>query len=403
MLKAPRWRWLGPVFLAAVGTACSEPQTAAVSCWDEVAIGDRGFGQLNEAQVAAMRAASPDEPFYMLNLIAYRDAACYRDGRPTELSGQEADALYQPKPFLDAIGADIVYAGPVHEALIGDDIEWDTVGVVRYPSAAAFFSMVDDPAFAQTVVHKEAGVERSLVMVASLRPSVLPEGFTPSQSEYPASADNPAVDAIHLMRFHDTARYPEDANEPTRSGEEAVGLYEAAASGAALGLGVYPIAWFDIQGVYVGDERAWDQLRINRMPSRTAFDVLVANPERKAGEFHRSAGLQDTYSVLAQPLLDTLDPIDADPDGNPEAAGVGQPCTDDSECGDPSAPLCIHQPKASGFCSVQGCGAGDCADGFLCCEGCSEAVESLLGFAGSACFPPAALDMLTGTAGCTCD
>ncbi|MEO1171512.1 MAG: hypothetical protein AAFX94_05595, partial [Myxococcota bacterium] len=63
-------------------------------------------GNFNEDQVARMIAAPTDGPFYMFNLIRYREMAVYADGRETDLTGREADALYAPTEYLEAIGVD---------------------------------------------------------------------------------------------------------------------------------------------------------------------------------------------------------------------------------------------------------------------------------------------------------
>jgi hypothetical protein len=65
------------------------------------------------------------------------------------------------------------------------------------------------------------------------------------------------------------------------------------------------VAWFDVQDTLVGDGRAWDQFRINDFPSHAAFDAVVADPDRKAGEVHRNAGLFDSYSTLGGAIFDT--------------------------------------------------------------------------------------------------
>ena len=85
----------------------------------------------------------------MANLIRYRDKAVYADGRETDLSGREANALYAPIDFLAAIGARIVYAS---EALESDGV-WDDIAIVEYPCPLAFFAMSSEPEFKARALH----------------------------------------------------------------------------------------------------------------------------------------------------------------------------------------------------------------------------------------------------------
>ena len=51
----------------------------------------------------------------MVNLIKYREWAVYADGRETDLTGREANALYNPVEFLSAIGARVVFSTEVDD------------------------------------------------------------------------------------------------------------------------------------------------------------------------------------------------------------------------------------------------------------------------------------------------
>ena len=78
------------------------------------------FGGANVEQFDRMVAA-PLEPFYMFNLIHYREWAVYPDGRETDLTGREANALYAPTEYLSAIGAGPAYVTEIHDQIDGDD------------------------------------------------------------------------------------------------------------------------------------------------------------------------------------------------------------------------------------------------------------------------------------------
>ena len=389
---------------------CEDPD--AMSRLDFTAMReDPSYGARNAEQFQRMIdaiEAGEDGPFFMINLVKFKALAEYADGRETDLTGREADALYAPLDILSEINAEPVWAGDVEETLIANDgTAWDQVAIVRYPCRAGFFAMAQREDFQARHVHKDAGVEKSIVMVAALQPSVLPEGFEPTESPFPATADDPPFEIIHVLNYNDIAEYEPDANEPERTSREAMSLYEMSATGAALRLGVYPTAWFVIEGVFLGDGRVWDEVRLNHMQSRATFDALVADPDRLAGQHHREAALEDTYSLVVPAIISAIP-------GAPEASsggtvlpiasdGSGTLCMDDSGCSGLLASSCISPDGTIGFCSIEGCSAGQCADGYLCCHDCNPALASLLPFEGSACFPTSETETLTGAPACTCD
>ena len=51
-------------------------------------------GQFNEEQVERMIASPTEGPFYMFNLIRYREEAVYADGRETDLTGRELSLIH---------------------------------------------------------------------------------------------------------------------------------------------------------------------------------------------------------------------------------------------------------------------------------------------------------------------
>jgi hypothetical protein len=126
--------------------------------------GSLTFGEINLEQVQRMMQAPTEGPFYMVNLIRYGDKAAYPDGRESDLTGREANALYSPIEFLAAIGARVVFSAEVDQQIDGDDPIWHDVAVVEYPCPVAFFAMIAHPDFQARAVHKKAGVETTYVM-----------------------------------------------------------------------------------------------------------------------------------------------------------------------------------------------------------------------------------------------
>ena len=159
------------------------------------------FGQVNAAQMARMVNPAEDGPFYMINLIQYREKAVYPDGRKTDLSGQEANNLYNPIDILREIGAEIVFMAQVEKMRLGDGTKWDQVAIVRYPSRQAFLQMTQRPDFQARSIHKDAGVGKTIVMVSQLVDSQAPAGLAPP------TADDRPVEMVQLLRYRDTAQY----------------------------------------------------------------------------------------------------------------------------------------------------------------------------------------------------
>ncbi len=107
----------------------------------------------NETQLATLieAASDNDTPVVMINLLQFK---------------QEGAASYQRyakevQPFLDAVGATIVYAGDASHVVAGDIDRpfWDAIAVVRYPSRAAFVSMATNPDY-----HERAHVHRAAAL-----------------------------------------------------------------------------------------------------------------------------------------------------------------------------------------------------------------------------------------------
>src|SRR5581483_5822121 len=140
-----------------------------------------------------------------------------------------------------------VFAADVERTLAGDDVAWDRVGIVRYPTRKKFLEMQQRDDFKSQHVHKDAGMEFTIVMSCLPRPPfVAPPAQLPFV-ELRVSADEPAA------------------------GDAAI---------------------FDVEGVIVGDERVW----------RTAsFRWLAAPPPPAVA---RSTSSE--YMLLLRPSIDRL-------------------------------------------------------------------------------------------------
>ncbi|MEL7209194.1 MAG: hypothetical protein AAGK32_13340, partial [Actinomycetota bacterium] len=144
------------------------------------------FGTVDTELAMEMAQSDDDGPFFMVNLIEFRDQAVYSDGRETDLTGEEANDLY------NAGAVQVLIGGGMRPALageVGDDQssppepEWDQVAIARYPSYADFFALTGDPAFQEGSENKDAGVGTSTVIV------------THRVVDAPAAAELPAGEA----------------------------------------------------------------------------------------------------------------------------------------------------------------------------------------------------------------
>jgi uncharacterized protein (DUF1330 family) len=123
------------------------------------------------------KALPRDVPIEMLNLIRYRAVAAYPDGHAQAGKGLSGEAAYQlygteTAPIFARVGAAIVYAAAPDCVVTGpEDEQWDRMFVARYPSAAAFFEMLKDPAYQLAVVHRQAAVLTSRLIRMAPRPA----------------------------------------------------------------------------------------------------------------------------------------------------------------------------------------------------------------------------------------
>lgn len=133
------------------------------------------------AQWEAFKALPRDEPVEMLNLVRFRDAAAYPAGHPLAgqgLTGAQAYANYgrDSGPVFTKLGGRIIWRGTFRTVLIGPAAEhWDEAFIARYPTAAAFISMLMDPVYQAAVAHRQAAVLTSRLIRHA--PSESGDGF----------------------------------------------------------------------------------------------------------------------------------------------------------------------------------------------------------------------------------
>lgn len=107
----------------------------------------------NEDQFKKLAANTNEEPFVMLNLLKFK-----KDG------GRESYFRYikASGPFVEAVGAKVIYFGVPDELLQGKE-EWDLLMLVQYPSRKAFLKMTSNPDYLKVHEFRAEGVERAVL------------------------------------------------------------------------------------------------------------------------------------------------------------------------------------------------------------------------------------------------
>jgi uncharacterized protein (DUF1330 family) len=129
----------------------------------------------DEAQLAGFMEQGNDAPIYMVNLLKFKDKAVYEDRRETDLSGQDAYAIYGRgvAQVIQSHGGKIVFGGEVTHLMLGAVEElWDQVAIAMYPSRKAMMEMVMSPEYQEIAVHRTAGLEGQLNIETELNPNM---------------------------------------------------------------------------------------------------------------------------------------------------------------------------------------------------------------------------------------
>lgn len=119
----------------------------------------------NETQVRGFGEPGPAGPIYMVNLLKFRARAEYPDGRDSDLTGEQAYAIYARgvTELLKEHGAALTFAADVERLTLGEVEDlWDKVAIARYPSRAAMREMTQSPRMQEIGVHRAAGLAGQL-------------------------------------------------------------------------------------------------------------------------------------------------------------------------------------------------------------------------------------------------
>lgn len=116
-------------------------------------------------QIQELSEEGHDQPIYMVNLLKFKAQAAYEDGRPTEMTGQEAYGIYmqEVQEHLARVGGREVISGEVTGLRLGVVEElWDTIAIAMYPNRKAMLAMMMDPDYRKSAEHRSAGLAGQL-------------------------------------------------------------------------------------------------------------------------------------------------------------------------------------------------------------------------------------------------
>src|SRR4051794_39140967 len=116
----------------------------------------------NRDQFAELAGSAETGPVVMLNLLKFKAKATGEAGSGAEAYQRYGDAVVK---MVEDQGGRILWQGRADQMLIGDPAQdWDSVVLVEYPSRKAFIEMVTTPKYEAAHEHREAGLERTVLV-----------------------------------------------------------------------------------------------------------------------------------------------------------------------------------------------------------------------------------------------
>jgi uncharacterized protein (DUF1330 family) len=102
----------------------------------------------------------------MVNLLKFKEFACYEDGRETNLTGAEAYNIYSQEVqdrHLKKVGGKIIFSGAVSRLMLGEAEElWDIIAIAEYPNKKAMLEMITNNDYLESEKHRSAGLKGQL-------------------------------------------------------------------------------------------------------------------------------------------------------------------------------------------------------------------------------------------------
>ena len=118
-----------------------------------------------------MLESGEEGPLQFVNLLSYRETAQYPDGHELAgagLTGAEAYGRYGAIALDHVVrrGGVLTLYNDVLHVLIGRSGPWDQIAVMQYPETAAFIDMIGDPDYQAGLVHRDAGLAETAILVS---------------------------------------------------------------------------------------------------------------------------------------------------------------------------------------------------------------------------------------------
>jgi hypothetical protein len=249
-----------------------------------------GYGQIGRDYALRMftMPVEEDGPVWMVNLMKYKEVAAYTDGNPKGISGKEADDRYAPIKILHEIGALVPFFGDVIDQSHETDVQWDRVGVVKYPTRKSFLDMQNRDDFKGMHEHKEAGMQFTFVIgcqPVDQAPELRVDTSVWASSEYSPTDDDGPVVVVEVVKYVNNAPVPSTASTQNSAQKVDGG----------------PAAWFNVEGTIIGDGREWDQIWFNAFPSLRAYNAQASSALLSA-----DASVFDSYTLIVRASIDTF-------------------------------------------------------------------------------------------------
>ena len=118
-------------------------------------------------QIETLLAGAPDRPVVMVNLLTFKPRA---DAPDEGVSGEEAYRRYAAsmRQVVESRGGRFIWIGRVDSQVIGTGGDaFHMIGLVEYPSRAAFVAIATDPYVQEIGVHRAAGLESQWLLATT--------------------------------------------------------------------------------------------------------------------------------------------------------------------------------------------------------------------------------------------
>ena len=119
-------------------------------------------------QMEGFLEGDTDTPIAMVNLLKFREKAIYPDKRDTNLTGEEAYAIYtqEVEQHLLNVGGRPIFGGNIERLMLGEVEDlWDSVAIAEYPNKNAMINMFISPEYLESEKHRSAGLEGQLNII----------------------------------------------------------------------------------------------------------------------------------------------------------------------------------------------------------------------------------------------